>query len=157
MIIIVLLSLSLISFNLFGAELSPLHMARVDDRVREVHNRVLKAEYRRIRAQLEKCSENTIKKYKAAVTDAAQEMLFVLATSKEQELRLADIDFCLERAQLFDEALVVATSFGGITLVRELIKKGADVNADNGAALRVAIVEQRYSIKNVLCEAGAAI
>jgi hypothetical protein len=166
MIIIVLLSL--ISFNLFAAELSPLEMARADDRVRQAQNEVIKAEYALVCAQLEKHSEEDIKGHKAKVAGAAQEMLFTLATLKEQEVRVADIDFCLERKpnlNAIDEddgcTPLMYAAGGNITLVRELIRAGADLNFDTGDDPSTAIMAADSAnienpIKLVLLEAGAA-
>lgn len=168
-IVIVLL---LLSSSLYPAELSPAQMAEVDHRVQLEQNKVLKAELALVCAQLEKQSEEDIKKHEAEVRRAATEMLFVLAYTKEQGLRLADIDFCLAHnpdVNAVDEEeipLLFRAASHNITLVRELIRVKADVHrtADTSLSNKTTILQAAEYADNfnrplvtILLEAGAEI
>lgn len=125
----------LVTLPLSAAELSPLYMAAVDDEVRQARNKVLQAEYILLQAQLDKRSEEKVKKCEEAVQQKAQEMLFMLADLSEAELRVDDVDFCLVHNAGVNAVdvngyppLLDAVASKHITLVRMLIAARADAH-----------------------------
>lgn len=156
--IVLFILFSMTTCSLFPAHLTrALEEAEASHKVFNAKNKLINAEHALLLAQGRERPEDEIKKRQQAVEEAAQGMLFLLATLDDKYVRKSDIDFCLKREPALDDVLAIAACFGGITLMRELISRGADVGINDNAALCVAIIEKRDAIKELLLEAGNRI
>lgn len=130
---------------------------------------VLRADLAFIEAQLNEYSEEEIKKRETIRQTEADNMLSALAEVPESELRCEDIDFCFQyrpnihRSKYGVPPLIFASE-SNITMVRELIKAGADVNQtaytdlDKHTTALMRTFHTKFSNNvSILLEAGATM
>ncbi|MFI5332957.1 MAG: hypothetical protein ACHQVS_02535 [Candidatus Babeliales bacterium] len=126
--------LLLLTFPLYPSHHFPVSRPEIDHRIRLEENQVLKAKIKLLEAQLDKAPEEVIKKHSDEVRSTATDMLFVLSLVTEQDVRIEDIDFCMTHnadVNALDEDEMPPLFHAvqcNITLVRELIRAGADID-----------------------------